>query len=626
MIVKMKFVSISGHISTMSHVVDNYLSRFDIQLEQTDAHGLMKPFSTTNPYAITLQKAQRLTDIAGDKPFIYLPLSAADAVNIVENANALYEQRDEELCALEQQHAIVNEYISNMSEFSTLDINLHELEQAKFIHYRFGKLPLAHYLQYEKFLADAENLIFDAIKRDKDFVWGIYYCPSKFDENTDATFASLKFEPIAISSVCLGESIPGTPDELIHHWQNILVAKSQKITTRRFEILYGAAVSRERLAIACHKIKTLHGAFDIKKFANISPSGGVFTFSGWMAEADANRLETEIEHDNLTIFSYEEFPQRPKPPTLLKNLPGIRQFEFFTGLYGLPRHSEIDPTPFLAITYTILFGLMFGDVGHGLVLACIGLLIRHKRKIPLASIMVTIGISATIFGFLYGSIFGFEDILPDLWRRPGADITGTLIFAAVLGIGLIVFSMLINMYNSFKRRDIGELLFGANGAAGLIFYGAGLYILVRILVFGLPITGPVIALAATPLVFVAFKHPLSRFLANKSPLPLSEGIGQFIFNTIIELFETLLTYATNTISFVRVGAFAISHAGMMHVVLQLSQRAAGTRNWLILIFGNILVLVIEGLLVGIQVLRLDFYEMFSRFYAGGGEKFRSDKL
>jgi len=626
MIVKMKFVSISGHISTMAHVVDNYLSRFDIQLEQTDAHGLMKPFSTTNPYTITLQKAQRLSDIAGDKPFIYLPLSAADAVNIVEEANTLYEQRDEDLRDLEQQHAIINEYINCMQEFSAIDINLQELEQAKFIHYRFGKLPLAHYLQYEKFLADTENLIFDTIKRDKDFVWGLYYCPSKFVENADATFASLKFEPITISSICLGESIPGTPSKLMHHWQDISVAKANEIATRTSDILYGVTVSRERLAVACHKVNTLYSAFDIKKFANISPSGGVFTFSGWMAEGDANRLEAEIEHDNLTIFSYEEFSQSPPPPTLLKNPPGIRQFEFFTGLYGLPLHSEVDPTPFLAITYTILFGLMFGDVGHGLVLACIGLLIRHKRKIPLASIMITIGISAMIFGFLYGSIFGFEDILPALWRRPGADITGTLIFAAVLGVGLIVVSMLINIYNSFKRRDIGELLFGANGAAGLVFYGAGLYVLIRILVFGLPITGPVITLAAAPLVFVAFKHPLSRFLAKKSPLPQSEGLGQFIFNTVIELFETLLTYATNTISFVRVGAFAISHAGMMHVVLQLSQGAAGTRNWLILIFGNILVLVIEGLLVGIQVLRLDFYEMFSRFYTGGGEKFRSDKL
>ena len=619
MIVKMKFVSISGHISAMNHVIDNYLSRYDIQLVQTDARGLMEPFSTTNPYTITLQKARRLAAIAGDRPFIYMPLSAADAVNTVEEAHALYEKRGEELRALEQQYAAAREYIDMLTEFSAIDINLQELEQAKFIHYRFGKLPVAHFLQYEKFLSDDDKLIFNTVKRDKDFVWGLYCCPAQFAENTDAAFASLNFEPVPISSTCLGESIPGTPAALIRHWQGKSEEMSREITDRTLAAI--EVTNRERLAIACHKVTVLYGAFDIKKFANISPSGGVFTFSGWMAQDDANRLEAEIEQDNLTIFSLEEAPE--KPPTLLKNPAGVKQFEFFTGLYGLPCHGEIDPTPLLAVTYTVLFGLMFGDVGHGLVLAIIGLLIWRSRKIPHGSIMFTVGVSAAIFGFLYGSIFGFEDLLPALWRRPAADITGTLIFAAGLGVGLIVFSMLINMYNSFRRRDFGELLFGANGAAGLVFYGAGLMIILRILVFGLPITGLVIALAAAPLMFVAFKHPIGQYLAGKNPVPQG-GIGQFIFNTVIELFETLLAYATNTISFVRVGAFAISHAGMMHVVLQLSRGAAGTHSWTILVLGNILVLVIEGLLVGIQVLRLGFHEMFSRFYTGGGEKFKSN--
>lgn len=625
MIVKMKFVSISGHVSNMAHVVDNYLSRFDIQLEHTDARGLMEPFFTTNPYTTTLQKAQRLAAIAGERPFIYMPLSDEDAVNMVEEAHAQYEKRGQELRDLEQQYAAATGYIGRLTNFVVFNINLQELEQTKFIHYRFGKLPVAHFMQYNKFLADDEKIIFYVTKRDKEFVWGLYCCPVNLRENTDTIFASLKFEPIDVSSTCLGESIPGTPAALICYRTNKCAEMNSEISTRAFNSM--AVDSRERLAIACHKVKMLYSAFDIKKFANISPSGGIFTFSGWMAQDDADRLEVEVEQDNLTIFSYEEpSPSKTeKPPTLLKNPPGVRQFEFFTGLYGLPVHGEVDPTPFLAVTYTILFGLMFGDVGHGLVLACIGLLIWHKKKIPLGSILITVGISAAVFGFLYGSIFGFEDVLPALWRRPAEDINGTLMFAAVLGVGLIVFSMLINMYNSFKRRDTGALLFGANGAAGLVFYGGCLLILLRVLVFGLPVTRPVIALAAAPLIFVAFKHPLERVLANKNPLP-SSGMGQFIFNTTVELFETVLTYATNTISFVRVGAFAISHAGMMHVVLQLSQGAAGTRNWLVLILGNVLVLVIEGLLVGIQVLRLDFYEMFSRFYTGGGEKFKSHKL
>ena len=625
MITKMKYISISGHMSSMNHVINHYLSRYDVQLEHTNAHGLMESFTTLNPYTITLQKAERLAEIAGKIPVIYLPIPAADAVNIVEAAHQAYEARSETLRKCEMNLAHVKAYIHLLQDFSSIEASISELEQLTFTHYRFGKLPMMHFLQYEKFLINDEKILFHMAKRDKDFVWGVYFTPIKHKDAADAVFASLKFEPINITGTCLDENVEGTPLMLTQHWSDKCKQIKAEILTLTRNTL-SEITSPERLAIACHKVKTLYNAFDVKKFASISPGKQIFSFSGWISAEDAVILEAEIDNDKLTIFSFRtEVENLPSPPTLLKNPPIVRQFEFFTRLYGLPSHSEIDPTPFLAVTYTILFGLMFGDVGHGLVLALAGLFVRRKRKTPLGGIMATAGVSAALFGFLYGSIFGFEDTLPALWRRPAQDITGTLIFAAGLGVVLIVISMLLNMYNSFKRRNISDLLFGANGTAGLVFYSAIIFIALRIFAVGLPITGLVVAVALFPLIFVAFKHPLERFIIGRSILP-PEGIGQFIFSTIIELFETLLTYATNTISFVRVGAFAISHAGMMHVVLQLSQGVAGTRNWLILIIGNILVLVIEGLLVGIQVLRLDFYEMFSRFYTGGGEVFTSHKL
>ena len=626
MITKMKYISISGHMDSMNHVINSYLSRYDIQLEHANAHGLMEPFTTLNPYTTTLQKAEHLAEIAGKVPIIYFPLSAADAVNMVEDAHRAYDKRGEALRTLEANLEVANEYIYRLQDFSSIEADLSELEQFAFTHYRFGKLPMTHFMQYEKFLANDEKILFHIAKQDKDFVWGAYFTPIKHSEATDAVFASLKFEPIDIINTCLDESVCGTPFAIIQHGLDKCRHMEEQISALTRGTLAEAIGSPERLAIACLKVTNLYKAFDLKKFANISPGKQIFSFSGWISAEDAAALEAETDNDNLIIFSCNpEDEHLPAPPTLLKNPPIVRQFEFFTRLYGLPTHSEMDPTPFLAITYTILFGLMFGDVGHGLVLALAGLFVRCKWKTPLGGIMATAGVSAMLFGFLYGSVFGFEDTLPALWRRPAQDITGTLIFAAGLGVVLILISMLLNMYNSFKRRNISGLLFGANGAAGLVFYSAIIFITLRVFAFGLPVTGLVVAVALFPLVFVTFKHPLERFLAGRSILP-PEGIGQFIFNTIIELFETLLTYATNTVSFVRVGAFAISHAGMMHVVLQLSQGAAGSHNWVILILGNILVLIIEGLLVGIQVLRLDFYEMFSRFYTGGGRVFTSHKL
>jgi len=363
----------------------------------------------------------------------------------------------------------------------------------------------------------------------------------------------------------------------------------------------------------------------VKKYAALSKNNRVFSFTGWMLAEDAQRLESEIAVDNLAVFAYSPTENdTSQPPVILKNPPIVRQFEFFTRLYGLPTYGELDPTFILAITYTLLFGLMFGDVGHGFTLALIGVYIHYKKKVAIGGIMILIGVSATIFGFLYGSIFGNEEILFALWRRPAANITETLIFAAGLGVGLITLSMGLHMYNAFRQGRIADLLFGANGLAGLTFYGAILWLGIRVFVRGLPVTNLVVMVAFFPLIFVAFKHPLAAIIAGKHPF---EGkLGEFIFNTVVEVFETLLTYATNTISFVRVGAFAISHAGMMHVVIQLSQNAAGAGSLIIFVAGNILVMGIEGLLVGIQVLRLDFYELFSRFYTGGGRTFTSHKI
>jgi V/A-type H+-transporting ATPase subunit I len=378
----------------------------------------------------------------------------------------------------------------------------------------------------------------------------------------------------------------------------------------------------EKLAIACAKVRNLYAAFDVKKYAVISSGRKVFTFSGWLNSEDANALEAEIESDNMVMLT-RHAGYAASPPTLLKNLPVIKQFEFFTKLYGLPEYGEVDPTPILAITYTLLFGLMFGDIGHGAVLAVFGILVQRRWHTNLGGIMQVVGVSAALFGILYGSVFGFE--FNPVWRRPTTNINETLIFAAALGAGLIALSMLFNMYNSLKRGKIAELLFSANGVAGLLFYSAALWLVVRVVFQGRDVTPLVIIVAVLPLAFICLKHPLENFLNGNKLIPRT-GKGQLLGGMAIELFETLLTYATNTISFVRVGAFAVSHVGMMHVVLQLSQNAAGAGNILILIFGNIIVMVIEGLLVGIQVLRLDFYEMFSRFYKGTGTPFKSSKI
>ena len=651
----MKYISITGHISCMNHVVSRYLSRYDIQLEEAPVYpGQMEAFAAVNPYDGTLQKAENFLKMLGSAPQVYIPMTGTEAVNLVEAAQMAHDQRSDKLRLLEEERTRIGAYINRLQPFRDFDAPISAVESMANIHHRFGRMPTDHFRQYETFLDDDEKILLHVCRRGKEFVWVVYFTPVVYREVTDSVFSSLNFEAIPLTAMnpqaaASPSDVAATfPNTLLRYWHGRQVALEIEIAALTRQGLEEAVGSKERLCIACEMVKTLHAAFDVKKHAALSRGRRIFTFVGWMAECDAKNLEEEIDGDELAVFTrYGETADAP--PIRLKNPPIIRQFEFFTRLYGLPAYDEIDPTPLLAVTYTLLFGLMFGDVGHGLVLAVLGLYIFRRGK-QLGSILAIVGASSVVFGFLYGSIFGFEDVLPALWRRPMADITGTLLFAVGIGVGLIVLSMCLHMYNAVKARRVGDFLFGANGVAGLLFYSAVLWLAYRALFGGYRITLPVMSIAALPLVFVAFKGPIVGFIERQAagfedigkglPLPQprqavgfddngksdTAGIGMTVFNMIIELFETLLTYATNTISFVRVGAFAISHAGMMHVVLQLSQGAAGSHNILILVLGNIVVMAIEGLLVGIQVLRLDFYEIFSRFYTGGGRGFASDRV
>jgi len=651
----MKYISITGHISGMNHVVSRYLSRYDIQLETAPYYpGQMEPFATVNPYTQTLQKADNFLEMLGSAPGLYVPMSGAQAVNLVEAAHMAYEQRSDRLRQLEEEHTVIGAYIHRLQPFEAFDAPLSLVESLTFIHHRFGRMPVDHYRQYETFLYDDEKILLQVCKRNREFAWVVYFTPRTYKDTVDAVFASLNFEAIPLVTPGHLNGAPAEthqescdpdlyntvssqnaynltfPHALLKYWRGKQVALEIEIKALTHQSLEDAIGSKERLCIACEKVRALYAAFDVKKHAALSKGRRIFTFVGWMADKDAKSLEAEIDSDELTVFTrYGETGDMP--PISLKNPPVIRQFEFFTRLYGLPVYDEIDPTFLLAVTYTLLFGLMFGDVGHGLVLALIGLYIHIALKKPLGSILAVVGGASIGFGFLYGSIFGFEDVLPALWRRPMADITGTLLFAVGVGIGLIVLSMCLYIYNAAKTRRYGDLLFGANGVAGLLFYGAVLWLVYRVLFDGHSLSMPVMSLVALPLLFVAFKRPIMGFIGRRSGRDdntesQTHGLGMLTFNMLIEIFETLLTYVTNTISFVRVGAFAISHAGMMHVVLQLSQGTAGSHNLLILILGNVLVMAIEGLLVGIQVLRLDFYEIFSRFYSGGGRGFASDRV
>ncbi len=185
-------------------------------------------------------------------------------------------------------------------------------------------------------------------------------------------------------------------------------------------------------------------------------------------------------------------------------------------------------------------------------------------------------------------------------------------------------SMVFQIINAKKRGDKENLFFSPNGVAGLVFYGF-LVLTIVLYMTGHKTPGNImmIIFLGIPVIMFLLKEPLGQLVEGKKP-KAEGGVGMFLVQGFFELFETMLSFFSNTISFVRIGAFAVSHAAMMEVVLMLGgiTDGAGNPNWIIIVLGNIIVCGLEGLVVGIQVLRLEYYEMFSRFYTGSGREFR----
>ena len=348
-----------------------------------------------------------------------------------------------------------------------------------------------------------------------------------------------------------------------------------------------------------------------------------FYLSGWVPESEVNKFKAlENKYDNTILNTKEVESISQSPPTRLKNNSLFRPFEFLVNMYGAPNYDEIDPTPFFAITYLLLYGLMFGDLGQGLVFIAIGFWLSKKNKI-FGGLIKRIGISASIFGLMYGSFFGREDLIPALLIKPFDNIMTVLIASVAFGVSLMVISYIIGIYNKVHlQKNIEEGIFGKEGLAGLMMMTSFI-----IIVLALVNVGPVpknigIILLILSIVMMIFKQPIARKLEGNKRL-YDQAKGDYYLEGSFSVIEALLSVFSNLVSFTRVGAFAINHVGLyMAFEVMAKLIGGGIKGFIILVIGNIFIIGLEGMIVGIQGLRLEFYEMFSKYYEGNGRLFK----
>ena len=638
MIEKMQFVSITGPKTDIDRMVDKYLSRYEIQLENalSELRSVkdLRPITEVNPYRELCGEAASLAEPlkAGSPETGSLPeVSLDEAMDTVTRISSDLKAWDQEETTLEQRVESLEESRARISPFTDLNYNLSTILHFKYIRFRFGRIPKEYFQKFTDYVYDTIDTVYYKCSEDEEYVWIVYFVPESISKKIDAIYASMHFERYLIP-----DEYEGTPleagealDQKIGDMKNRIA----DLENKRRECL---EKNRDAILAAAARLERYDKNFNVRKMAasTTHKSSTFYILCGWMTKDQAAAFREEIKNDPDVFLIVEEDHGNviSKPPTKLKN-PGIfRPFELFIRMYGLPSYEELDPTILIGITYSFLFGFMFGDAGQGLCLLAGGFLLYRLKKMSLAAIISCCGFFSTIFGLLFGSVFGFEDVITPLWLRP-ADAMTTLPFIGKLntvfvvsisiGMGIILLTMVLNIINSLREKDAEKLWFDTNGVAGLVFYGS-LVLAVVLFMTGhvLPGSAVLAVMFGVPLLLMFFKEPLTAFLEKKARTAAPGGKAMFVIQGFFELFEVLLSYFSNTLSFVRVGAFAVSHAAMMEVVLMLAGAEAGSPNWLVVVLGNLFVCGLEGLVVGIQVLRLEYYELFSRFYRGSGSEFK----
>ncbi len=513
-----------------------------------------------------------------------------------------------------------------VQNIQSLDIPLEDLFACKFISLRFGRLPNDSVEKLKFFRS--KPFVFKSFNQDQNNSWCMYYVTDEYKREVDNIFASLFFERIHIP-----DFVHGIPKEAVKALQFEIDQDYEMVKQYQIDMDEIVKGCTDELTTIKGELLFLNRVYESKKY--VVGIGEKFTITGFIEENQVGQVKELFKDFKDLEISIEDADSDNKiqPPTKLKNSWFAKPFGMFVNMYGVPSYKDVDPTPFVAITYSLLFGIMFGDFGQGLVLALIGALLWKFKKMKLGAVIARIGIFSAFFGLIYGSIFGNEEVLHELYKGWGisflpfnpmnSDNTMPLLIVAIgLGALLILISMIFNMVSAVKKKKYAELFFSHNGLAGFIFYSflvSGIALnFIGISIFN-PIT--IIVMIGIPLVLIFLKEPLSRVMEHKRMF--ETGFGGFFIEGFFELFEIVLSYITNTVSFLRVGGFILSHAGMMLVVRTLMGETLSVSSVVIMIFGNAFVMVLEGLIVGIQVLRLEFYEMFSRYYEGNGVPFKA---
>ena len=515
--------------------------------------------------------------------------------------------------------------VAQLEPISDLNIDISTLHNPRYLFAVLGIMPTENIDRLQTSLNRVPHM-FEILRQDPQKAVVFLAGPRKNQDVLDRAARSAY-----INALALPENYQGTPRQVIDKVREDIAQTRRHITELEGESARLKKAYTQTLQTYLWNIRTSRMLVDaILRFGKLQYT---YLVVGWVLTSHLEDLQQRIKQvSKETLIEsrpLERASSNPDVPIALKNPPFMRPFQSIVTTYAQPHYNEIDPTFLIAITFPLLFGAMFGDLGQGLVLFALGWLLS-SRKVKalnglagLGGLIQACGAVAAVFGVLYGSVFGFEEIIHPLWMRPLDNIMTLLIISIVAGVVLLLIGYLIGIFNAFVAKDWGRLLFDRNGIAGFVFYVSLLLLVANLMLHWAIPMGLLIAMLAVSGVAIMLAEPLKRLVEGHRPL-ITEGIGTFGAQAFFELFETFIGSLSNSLSYVRVGAFAVAHAGLSSVVFILANLSGGPSAigyWIVVLIGNIIIIGFEGLIVGIQTMRLEYYEFFSKFFTGGGSRY-----
>ncbi len=363
----------------------------------------------------------------------------------------------------------------------------------------------------------------------------------------------------------------------------------------------------------------LAGEVELQRRAKAALRHGPFAgLVGWTPEAELPALAERLAGVGAAVVPLP-MPPWADPPTLLRPVRPTRAFQPLVETYGAARYADVDPTPFAALSFVLMFGMMFGDVGHGLALAALGLALRRARR-PAGyraawPLLAACGLSGALFGLLYGEAFGPTGLVPALWLDPLEEPVPLLVAALAVGAVLLGASYALGTVNRFRESGPAAALLAPSGVAGFLVFAGGGLALVGLYWESWP------AAAAG-----AFLAALGALLLGLGFMAEAGRGGAAVAQATVEVVDAVVRVGASAVSFTRLAAFGLMHGAVAAVVLQGSSALAGSwAGWTaavsVLVVGNIFAFALEALVAAVQALRLEYYELFSRIFAGEGRPF-----